>query len=81
MDICITNVDNKSNKSLKPVSIIGMLWLQTHFDNEQWDALAANKVIISDNDSKLLKEDASQAGIKIEFISDISILDVLPKTN
>tara|TARA_Y100000589_G_scaffold84682_1_gene78662 strand:+ start:5517 stop:5762 length:246 start_codon:yes stop_codon:yes gene_type:complete len=81
MDICITNVDNKSNKSLKPVSILGMLWLQTHFDNEQWDALAANKVIISDNDSKLLKEDASQAGIKIEFISDISILDVLPKTN
>tara|TARA_Y100001978_G_scaffold167949_1_gene156229 strand:+ start:5392 stop:5637 length:246 start_codon:yes stop_codon:yes gene_type:complete len=81
MDICITNVDNKSNKSLKPVSIIGMLWLQTHFDNEQWDALAANKVIISDNDSKLLKEDASQAGIKIEFMSDISILDVLPKTN
>ncbi len=81
MDICITNVDNKSNKSLKPVSILGMLWLQTHFDNEQWDALAANKVIISDNDSKLLKEDASQAGIKIEFMSDISILDVLPKTN
>ena len=81
MDICITSVDNKSNKSLTPLSIHGMLWLQTHFENDQWEALSHNKVIISEIDSKLLIEDANLAGIKIESMSDISIVDVLPKTN
>ena len=81
MDICITTVDNKSNKSLTPLSIHGMLWLQTHFENDQWEALSHNKVIISEIDSKLLIEDANLAGISIESMSDISILDVLPKTN
>jgi len=58
-----------------------MLWLQTHFENDQWEALSNNKVIISETDSVLLIEDANLAGIKIESMSDISILDVLPKTN
>ena len=81
MDICITTIDNKSNKSLKPLSIHGMLWLQTHFENDQWEALSDNKVIISEKDSELLIEDANLAGIKIRSTSDVSILDVLPKTN
>ena len=81
MDICITNVDNKSNKSLRPLNIHGMLWLQTHFENDQWEALSHNKVIISEIDSKLLIEDANLAGITVELVSDISIMDVLPKTN
>ena len=81
MDICITNIDNKSNKSLRPLSIHGMLWLQTHFENDQWEALSHNKVIISEIDSKLLIEDANLAGITVELMSDISIMDVLPKTN
>ena len=81
MDICITNIDNKSNKSLTPLSIYGMLWLQTHFENDQWESLSHNKVIISEIDSKLLIEDANLAGVRIESMSDISIMDVLPKTN
>ena len=81
MDICISNIDNQSNKSIRPLSVYGMLWLQTHFENDQWEALSDNKVIISEKDSELLIEDASLAGVKIESMSDISILDVLPKTN
>ncbi len=81
MDICIKKVDNKSNRSLKPLTIHGMLWLQTHFENEQWEALSTEKVIISYYDSKLLAEDAISAGIKIQYVSDISILDVSQKTN
>ena len=81
MDICITSVDNQSNKSLRPLSIHGMLWLQTHFENDQWEALSDDKVIISEKDSELLIEDANLAGVKIESMSDISILDVLAKTN
>ena len=81
MDICLTNLDNNLNKSLTPASIHGMLWLQTHFQDIQWEALSEGRVILSEEDAKLLKEDAELAGMRIEFISDLSILDVLTKTN
>ena len=81
MDISLINIDNNLNKSLKPKSIIGMLWLQTHFDNEQWEALSNSTVIISEENSKLLIEDASNAGLNIKCFSDISMLDVFPKNN
>ena len=81
MDISLKNIDNNLNKSLKPKSIIGMLWLQTHFDNEQWEALSNDEVIISNENSKLLVQDATSAGLKIESFSDISTLDVFQKKN
>ena len=81
MDIRLTKVDNKSNKLLTPSSIHGMLWLQTHFENDEWQALSENKVLISESDSLQLIDDAKSAGIQIESISDVSILDVLLKIN
>ena len=81
MDICLANIDNKSNKSIKPISVIGMLWLQTHFDNEQWESLSNNEVIISKENSKLLVKDATSAGLKIESFSGVSMLDVFQKKN
>ncbi len=81
MDICLESVDNKLNKLIKPMSVHGMLWLQTHFENSQWEAIAEDRILISEKDSKLLTDDAKLAGILIESMSDISILDVLPKTN
>tara|TARA_Y100000994_G_C15465601_1_gene348765 strand:- start:65 stop:310 length:246 start_codon:yes stop_codon:yes gene_type:complete len=81
MDICLANIDNKNNKSLKPISVIGMLWLQTHFDNEQWESLSNNEVIISKESSKLLVKDATSAGLKIESFSEVSMLDVFQKKN
>ena len=81
MDICLANIDNNSNKSLRPISVIGMLWLQTHFDNEQWESLSNNEVIISKESSKLLIKDASSAGLKIESFSGVSMLDVFQKKN
>lgn len=81
MDIFLSNVDNKFNKSLTPTSVHGMLWLQTHFEDCQWEALADGRVLISDEDAQVLKNDAELAGVVIEFISDLSILDVLQKTN
>ena len=81
MDICLANIDNKSNKSLKPISVIGMLWLQTHFDNEQWESLSNNEVIISKESSKLLIQDATTAVLKIESFSGVSMLDVFQKKN
>ena len=81
MDICLVTIDNNLNKSLQPKSPIGMLWLQTHFDNDQWEALSNNTVRISEENSQLLIEDATNAGLDIKCFSDISILDVFPKNN
>jgi len=81
MDICLTNIDNSLNKSLQPKSIIGMLWLQTHFENNQWDSLSNNSVIISDANSRLLIDDAINAGLKVKSFSGISMLDVFQKRN
>ena len=81
MDICLVNIDNNLNKSLKPTSVIGMLWLQTHFDNEQWEAIANNAVIISEENSKLLIKDATSAGLNIKSFSGVSMLDVFQKKN
>ena len=81
MDICLINIDNKFNKSLQPTSAIGMLWLQTHFENDQWEAIANNSVVISEENSKLLVEDATCAGLEIKSFSGISMLDVFQKKN
>ena len=81
MDICLINIDNNLNKSLQPKSAIGMLWLQTHFENDQWEALSNSTIIISEENSKLLLEDATDAGLDIKCFSDISMLDVFQKKN
>ena len=81
MYICFITIDNNLNKSLQPKSAMGMLWLQTHFENDQWEALSNSTVIISGENSKLLIEDAMNAGLDIKCFSDISMLDVIPKNN
>ena len=81
MDICLITFDNNLNKSLHPKSAFGMLWLQTHFENDQWEALSSSTVIISEENSKLLIADATNAGLNIKCFSDISMLDVFPKNN
>jgi hypothetical protein len=79
MDICLITIDKNLNKSLQAKSVIGMLWLQTHFEDDQWEALSNSTVIISEENSQLLIEDAANAGLDIKCFSDISMLDVFPK--
>tara|TARA_B100001989_G_C24392631_1_gene390052 strand:- start:120 stop:365 length:246 start_codon:yes stop_codon:yes gene_type:complete len=81
MDICLVTIDNNLNKSLQPKSALGMLWLQTHFENDKWEAFSNNTVTISDENSKLLIKDAIDAGLNIKSFSDISMLDVFKKNN
>ena len=81
MDICLINKGNNSTKSIQPTSVLGMLWLQTHFENTQWEALSNNLVVISQQNSKLLIEDATSAGLNIKSISEISKVDVFQKNN
>ena len=81
MDICLINIDNKQNKSLQPTSAVGMLWLQTHFDNDQWELISNNSVIISHENSELLIEDAKNAGLDIKSFACESMLEVFQKNN
>ena len=81
MDICLVNIDNNLNKSIQPISALGMLWLQTHFENDQWEAFSNNSVIISSESSKLLIEDATNAGLNVKSLTNSSMLDVLQKNN
>ena len=81
MDICLINIDTNSTRSIQPTSVLGMLWLQTHFENDQWEALSNNSVLISQENSKLLIEDATNAGLNIKSISEISKVDVFQKNN
>ena len=81
MDICLVDIDNNLNKSLNPTSVLGMLWLQTHFENDQWEALSNNQVIISKENSELLVKDAMSAGLDIKSYSEVSMIDVFQKKN
>ncbi|MDC3119290.1 hypothetical protein OA503_06480 [Prochlorococcus sp. AH-716-K03] len=81
MDICLENIDNNLNKSINPTSVLGMLWLQTHFEDNQWEALSNDQVIISKENSKLLIKDAISAGLMIKSVSGVSMLDVFQKKN
>ena len=81
MDICLITIDNNLIKSLQPSSALGMLWLQTHFENEHWFAISNNEVILSEKNSKILVEDANNAGLEIKTFSSISKLEVFQKKN
>ena len=62
MDICLITIDKNLNKSLQPKSVFGILWLQTHFDNDQWEALSNSTVIISEENSHIfLKKNGSDS--------------------
>lgn len=57
-----------SGYQLKPQSPLGMLWLQTHFEDAFWSRLAAGQVQVSGPSADLLLEDALAAGLRIERI-------------
>jgi hypothetical protein len=46
-------------------SALGMVWLQTHFDDAVWDHLAAGRVQVGRPSADLLCEDALAAGLRI----------------
>ena len=50
-----------------PQSAFGMLWLQTHFTNEDWVALSDGTALLNDSDATRLANDADCAGLKILF--------------
>ena len=71
MDIWL--IDTQEGTQLRPESIHGMLWLQTHFEDAHWDAIASKQVILSSLDAKNLTDDAKEAGLSINYLPSLSI--------
>ena len=73
MDISLS--DKKNGTQIEPNSVHGMLWLQTHFESMHWDTISNGLVIIPTKDAKMLSEDATNAGINVNFINCLSKSD------
>ena len=54
---------------LEPRSILGMLWLQTHFEPDSWDLICAGKVRLSATTRESLCCDATAAGLRISCLA------------
>ena len=63
MDICITN--SKDGTNFYPSSIHGMLWVQTHFEESNWDTIFNKQAIIPSDQAKKLSKHAAEAGLTI----------------
>jgi len=73
MDIRLVN--KRNGTQLEPVSIHGMLWLQTHFESNHWESISNGLVMIPANDAEMLAEDALQAGVNVNFVNSLSQID------
>ena len=50
-------------------SVIGMLWLQTHFETSTWDLICTGQVRISADSSLNLQDDALTAGLRVQRLT------------
>ena len=75
MDIILT--ESEFGVLIKPSSIHGILWLQTHFESSHWSSICNNQVIIEEENAKLLAKDAKTAGIQVNFVPTCSNLKKL----
>ena len=73
MDISLFN--NQNGTQIKPTSIHGILWLQTHFKSEHWESISNGQVIVPIHDAEMLGEDAQNAGLNVTFINSLIQID------
>ena len=63
MDIWLINSTNRTH--IRPTSVHGMLWLQTHFENSQWEAISSFQAVLSMDNADILLRDAKKAGLVV----------------
>tara|TARA_B100000902_G_scaffold73160_1_gene78319 strand:- start:242 stop:469 length:228 start_codon:yes stop_codon:yes gene_type:complete len=73
MDISLSGKRNGTQIEAKTVH--GILWLQTHFESKHWELISNGLVIIPTKDAQILGEDATKAGINVNFINSLSQID------
>ena len=73
MDISLSN--KRDGIQIKPTTIHGILWLQTHFESEHWESISNGQVIVPTQDAEMLGEDAQNAGLNVNFINSLIQID------
>ena len=73
MDIRLS--DKRNGTQIEPMSIHGILWLQTHFESNHWDSITNGLVIIPTNDAQILSQDAEIAGLNVNFINSLTQIE------
>ncbi len=71
MDILCINIGEHAQ--IRPLSVHGILWLQTHFEHAHWEAIASGQVKLSIENVELLINDATEAGLSLTNIPSMSI--------
>lgn len=67
MDLRLTPIGDSVR--LTPVSVVGMLWLQTHFEACTWDLVCSGTLRISRESCDQLQRDASSAGLMVQRLA------------
>jgi len=65
-DLHFIRVENRRVK-LEPQTPQGMVWLQTHFPEEDWEPLCAGEATLSSRDTFSLITDAMAAGLVVFY--------------
>ena len=73
MDICLS--DKNGGTFIEPISVHGILWLQTHFEASHWESISEGQVIIPTQDALMLYEDARAVGLNVNFINALAKTD------
>ncbi len=73
MDIRLS--DKRNEIQIEPISVHGILWLQTHFESDHWESISNGQAIIPTKDAEMLGEDAQKAGLNVNFINSLTQID------
>ena len=73
MDISLSK--KGSGTQIEPKTVHGILWLQTHFESKHWESISNGLVIIPTKDGQMLRKDATNAGLNVNFINSLSQID------
>ena len=73
MDISLS--EKRNGTQIEAKTVHGILWLQTHFESKYWELISNGLVIIPTKDAQILGEDATKAGINVNFINSLSQID------
>ena len=73
MDISLSIERNGTR--IEPISVHGILWLQTHFESPHWESISNRLVIIPEKDAQILMQDAKKAGVNVNFINTLTKIE------
>ncbi len=57
----------RSKAVIVPQSVVGMLWLQMHFHEDDWKVLSEGSFLLTRAEAAMLVEDAEAAKLTINF--------------